>query len=79
MLNIIDNTDNKVNYTCSCGMSGFYIIKPMENIGIIIVDVCCPECRSVSRLFMLQYKEETDIESLLEDTGNLECDWMLAI
>ena len=78
MLTIDGNIDNKINYTCSCGMTGFCILKPMENMGIIIADICCPECRNTNRLFMLQYFEDSDIDTILEDTGNLECDWMIA-
>lgn len=66
MITILRNEQNNIIYTCDCGVKGKCMIKPQEKNAVIIVDVRCPICLEVKRVFLKQYQD---------DSENPECSW----
>jgi len=56
MITILRNENNNIIYECDCGVKGKCMVKPKEEGSIIVVDVRCPICLEVKRVFLTQYE-----------------------
>ena len=76
MINIQKQEANAIYYLCDCGARGVCSFKPTNRDAAIVIDLKCPACQETERMTLLQYSNEKNKESILNNIENMDLVWV---
>lgn len=79
MVRIEGNEGNTIYYSCTCGVKGKCMVRPVGTSKAILVDVGCPVCFSRERVVLLQYDTDEERDRLIENLNEEELSWSLIL
>ena len=79
MVKIEGSEGNTIFYSCSCGVIGKCMVKPVGRSKVVLVNVTCPICFSKDRAILLQYDTDEEKEKLLDNLNEEELSWSLIL
>jgi hypothetical protein len=79
MIEILKNEGDTIYYKCSCGVRGKCMIKPLKEVGAIIVNIKCAMCNELDSVILLRYKSEEERVSLMENINEGDFSWSLVL
>lgn len=79
MIEIINNQGNTIHYSCSCGVKGKCMIKPLSSDAALVVNLECPMCFQVERLTLIQYTDDKSKDKLISTLNEKEMTWAIIL
>lgn len=71
MITIKKASKHTLDYTCSCGVIGQCMFKPIKGSGIMVVEVECPMCKASEQLQIMKYATDEERKKLSAEDAEL--------